>query len=171
VRLAAHKLSGLEVAVKRLSRAQFEKVCRPIDFEVSSLTASQAGMAFPPLEVKLLRSLPPHPNLMKLFDVVETQSEVYLIQEFVDGCELFEYCAKKQQLPELEAQFFFQQIVCGVSWLHMHGIAHRDLSEFSFPCRYCLIFLICCLFSSHSHAVCFPLTHAHTLYRIGERTA
>jgi hypothetical protein len=48
VRLARHKLSGLNVAVKKLQRKLFEEV----------------GMHFPPLEVELLRAVPVHPNLM-----------------------------------------------------------------------------------------------------------
>ena len=50
-----------------------------------------------------------------------------MIQEFIDGCELFDYCGRKDHLHEVEAQFFFEQIVRGVSWLHKWGIVHRDL--------------------------------------------
>jgi serine/threonine protein kinase len=101
-------------------------------FIVSFLLVSQCskvGMAFPPQEVKLLRAVPAHLNLMQLFDVVETQDDVYLIQEYINGCELFEYCIQNQALPEEKCKSFFSQIVRGVSWLHKHGIAHRDLSK------------------------------------------
>jgi serine/threonine protein kinase len=65
----------------------------------------------------------------ELFDVVETLDTVYLIQEFVDGCELFDYVNEKQLLKEEEACLLFRQLVQGVSWLHRHGVAHRDISN------------------------------------------
>jgi serine/threonine protein kinase len=121
----------MEVAIKKLRRCVFEEVL--IFFKKSFFVflrkKMKVGMRFPPLEVQLLRAVRPHPNLMQLFDVVETHNEVYLVQEFVNGCELFEYCLNKERLPEAEAQFFFRQIVRGMTWLHDQGIAHRDLSE------------------------------------------
>ena len=111
VRLARHKLSGLPVAVKKLGRAQLEEL----------------GMAFPPEEVQLLRSIQPHPNLVQLFDVIETASTVYLIQEYVSGGELFDYCMQKGPLAEAEVARLFRQLVRAVSWLHQHGVVHRDL--------------------------------------------
>ena len=47
--------------------------------------------------------------------------------EFVSGGELFDYIVKKQKLKEAEACKFFQQIICGVEYLHELGIVHRDL--------------------------------------------
>ncbi len=111
VRMAKHKLSGLPVAVKKLRRSQFEEI----------------GMRFPPLEVRLLRAVPPHSNLVQLFDIIETESTVYLIQEFVKGGELFDYCLSTGALRENELKRLFGQLVRGVSWLHKAGIVHRDL--------------------------------------------
>ena len=42
--------------------------------------------------------------------------------EFVSGGELFDYIVKKQKLKEAEACKFFQQIICGVEYLHELGI-------------------------------------------------
>ncbi len=49
-----------------------------------------------------------------------------MIQEFVKGGELF-YCFSSGPLKEDEAARLFRQLVRGVSWLHKHGIVHRDL--------------------------------------------
>ena len=119
-------------------RRYCQKALERVVFSKKKEKKLKVGMKFPPLEVQLLRKLPPHPNLMQLFDIVEAPNEIYLVQEFVNGCELFEYCAARKDIPEKDCQILFVQIVRGVSWLHKHGIAHRDLSK---------IFFFFCLFS------------------------
>lgn len=68
-----------------------------------------------------------HPNIMKLYDVWETSTELYLILEYVQGGELFEYLCNKGKLPTLEALDYFQQIIAAVDYCHRLNIAHRDL--------------------------------------------
>lgn len=104
-------------------------VCRGLLKNVCVHLDVQNGMAFPPEEVELLRSVPPHQNVMELFDVIRSSKDVYLVQEYVDGCELFEHIVRRGALPVPECNMIFSQIVRGVSWLHLHGIAHRDLSK------------------------------------------
>jgi serine/threonine protein kinase len=52
---------------------------------------------------------------------------VFLIQEYVKGGELFDYCVSLDSMKEGEVARLFRQLVRGVSWLHGHGIVHRDL--------------------------------------------
>ena len=73
--------------------------------------------------LKLIR----HPNIIQLFEIIETPKQLFLIMEFVSGGELFDYIVKKQKLKEAEACKFFQQIICGIEYLHELGIVHRDL--------------------------------------------
>ncbi|EJS42966.1 hsl1p [Saccharomyces arboricola H-6] len=68
-----------------------------------------------------------HPNVMALFEVWENKSELYLVLEYVDGGELFDYLVSKGKLPEREAIHYFKQIVEGVSYCHSFNICHRDL--------------------------------------------
>ncbi|KAJ7623293.1 hypothetical protein FB45DRAFT_1061231 [Roridomyces roridus] len=68
-----------------------------------------------------------HPNIMRLYDVWETSSELYLILEYVKGGELFEHLCKKGRLPTEEALGYFQQIIDAVNYCHQFNIAHRDL--------------------------------------------
>ena len=111
VRKAIHKISGMPVAIKSLKRSQFEEV----------------GMRFPPREIDLLHALPGHPNLMRLYDMVQTRSRVYLVQEFIDGMEMFDYIQMKGALPENDAKSLFKQLVDGIAFLHLNGIVHRDV--------------------------------------------
>ncbi|KAI9003626.1 kinase-like domain-containing protein [Gaertneriomyces semiglobifer] len=68
-----------------------------------------------------------HPNVLQLYDVYETDKELFLILEFVEGGELFDYLVKKGRLSESEALSFFQQIMFGIDFCHRYLICHRDL--------------------------------------------
>jgi serine/threonine protein kinase len=113
VHLGSHVLSGLKVAIKHLKKAQFEELKQP----------------YPPVEVDVLKRLTlcPHPNLVQLFDIIETSSRIYMIQEYISGGELYDLCVSKYPFPEDMLQNLFVQVVKGLSWLHLNGIAHRDL--------------------------------------------
>lgn len=51
----------------------------------------------------------------------------YLVLEFVEGGELFDYLVSQGRLPPDEASRYFQQIVPGVNYCHRFNICHRDL--------------------------------------------
>jgi serine/threonine-protein kinase HSL1 (negative regulator of Swe1 kinase) len=68
-----------------------------------------------------------HPNVLKLYDVWETSSSIYLILEYVQGGELFDYLCSEGRRPVEEALDYFQQIICAVDYCHRFNIAHRDL--------------------------------------------
>lgn len=77
-------------------------------------------------EISVLKLLS-HPNLMSLIDVFEIETHLFLVMEFVDGLELFEYLVRRGALPPQEALAFFQQIICGLEYCHKRLICHRDL--------------------------------------------
>ncbi|KAI5984307.1 kinase-like domain-containing protein [Pisolithus albus] len=68
-----------------------------------------------------------HPNILRLYDVWETHSDLYLILEYVEGGELFDYLCNKGPLSTAEALVYFQQIIFAVDYCHRFNIAHRDL--------------------------------------------
>ncbi|CCH62775.1 hypothetical protein TBLA_0I01150 [Henningerozyma blattae CBS 6284] len=68
-----------------------------------------------------------HPNVMGLYEVWENKSELYLVLEYVDGGELFDYLVSRGKLPEREAVHYFKQIIQGVAYCHAFNICHRDL--------------------------------------------
>ena len=68
-----------------------------------------------------------HPNVMGLYEVWENKSELFLVLEYVDGGELFDYLVSKGKLTEREAVHYFKQIIEGVSYCHSFNICHRDL--------------------------------------------
>ncbi|CAN8069168.1 unnamed protein product [Agarophyton chilense] len=77
-------------------------------------------------EISVLKVLH-HPNLMSLIDVFEIDTHLFLVMEFVDGLELFEYLVRRGALQISESLNFFQQIICGLEYCHRRLICHRDL--------------------------------------------
>lgn len=75
----------------------------------------------------IIMKLVTHPNIMALYEVWENKSELYLVLEYVDGGELFDYLVSHGKLSESEAVYYFKQIIEGVSYLHKFNICHRDL--------------------------------------------
>ena len=67
-----------------------------------------------------------HPNIIRLYEVIETRQEIILIMEYASGGELFNLiCSRK--ISENEARRIFQQIIFGLEYLHAHQVCHRDL--------------------------------------------
>lgn len=51
----------------------------------------------------------------------------YLVLEYVEGGELFNYISKQDLLEEHEAVRIFRQIIAALSYCHQFNICHRDL--------------------------------------------
>ncbi|KGQ10752.1 Serine/threonine-protein kinase KIN4 [Beauveria bassiana D1-5] len=77
-------------------------------------------------EVTILRGLH-HPNIVRLFDMVETDRYIGIILEYASGGELFDYILNHRYLKDGSARRLFAQLVSGVGYLHKKGIVHRDL--------------------------------------------
>lgn len=77
-------------------------------------------------EIKILK-LCMHPHIIRLYEVIETATDVYVVTEYSSGGELFDYIVERGRLMEAEARRFFQQIISGVQYCHKHMVAHRDL--------------------------------------------
>jgi 5'-AMP-activated protein kinase catalytic alpha subunit len=77
-------------------------------------------------EISILKSVN-HPHIVKLYEIIETQKEIFMVIEYAERGELFDYIVKNKRLSEPEAKVFFDQILSGVDYLHKLNIAHRDL--------------------------------------------
>lgn len=111
VKLAEHEQTGKKVAVKILNRHKIrmqqmeEKLKR---------------------EIKILKMCM-HPHIIRLYEVIETPTDVFVVTEYSSGGELFDFIVERGRLGEGEARRFFQQIIGGVEYCHKHSVAHRDL--------------------------------------------
>ncbi|KAM4537395.1 serine/threonine-protein kinase MARK2 isoform 6-T6 [Odontesthes bonariensis] len=110
VKLARHILTGKEVAVKIIDKTQ--------------LNSSSLQKLF--REVRIMKMLN-HPNIVKLFEVIETEKTLYLVMEYASGGEVFDYLVAHGRMKEKEARAKFRQIVSAVQYCHQKCIVHRDL--------------------------------------------
>lgn len=77
-------------------------------------------------EGQLLRDFH-HPNIIKVFEVGESQEQGYLVMEYLSGGTLKAYLNIHHPLPLEKIQQFALQICEGLSEIHRHSIIHRDL--------------------------------------------
>ena len=68
-----------------------------------------------------------HPNIVKFKAVTLTASDLVILMEYASGGELFQHIQRRGRIPEVEARYFFQQLICGVAYCHQKGVCHRDL--------------------------------------------
>lgn len=77
-------------------------------------------------EIKILKQTH-HPNVVQLYEIIETDKDLYLIMEFASGGELFDIIVTNQKLKEEQACKYFQELVAAIDYIHSLGICHRDL--------------------------------------------
>ncbi|KAM6169235.1 serine/threonine-protein kinase DCLK3 [Rhynchocyon petersi] len=77
-------------------------------------------------EIVIMRSLS-HPNIVQLHEVYETDTEIYLIMEYVRGGDLFDAIIEKVKFPEREAALLVTDLCRALVHLHDKRVVHRDL--------------------------------------------
>ncbi|XP_076272016.1 SNF related kinase [Rhynchophorus ferrugineus] len=111
VKLARHVFTGEKVAVKVIDKSKLDEISKAHLFQ----------------EVRCMK-LVQHPNVVRLYEVIDTATKLYLILELGDGGDLYEYIIRHDQgLPEEKAKDYFRQIVRAISYCHQLHVVHRDL--------------------------------------------
>ncbi|KAF0908426.1 hypothetical protein E2562_025400 [Oryza meyeriana var. granulata] len=77
-------------------------------------------------EVRFLAAVT-HPNIIRLLDLIQTQSSLYLVLELCEGGDLAAYIERNGRVEERVARNFMRQIGAGLQVLRGHHIVHRDL--------------------------------------------
>jgi 5'-AMP-activated protein kinase catalytic alpha subunit len=111
VKKGIHKLTGLPVAIKILEKEKIKELAdvERVRREISILTRVR------------------HPNVIRLYEVIDSPRHIFLIMDYMSGGELFDYIVKAGRVPEPQACKFFHQILNGVDYFHLKNITHRDL--------------------------------------------
>nr|XP_021146511.1 SNF-related serine/threonine-protein kinase-like isoform X2 [Columba livia] len=111
VKLARHVFTGQRVAVKVIDK--------------SKLAGEAAGQLLQ--EVRCMK-LVQHPNVVRLYEVIDTHAKLYLILELGDGGDMFDHIMRHEGgLTEARAKHYFAQIVHAISYCHKLHVVHRDL--------------------------------------------
>jgi serine/threonine protein kinase len=113
VKLAVHRPTGEKRAVKFYERSKLVDSMRK-----QSLLK----------EIKILKRID-HPNIIKLYEAIDTAKYVYLATEFVPGPSLLQYLKSRpdRMMTESEAKNLWTQLIKAVSYLHSKNITHRDI--------------------------------------------
>jgi calcium-dependent protein kinase len=114
--LAVRKSDGKDFAVKSISKERFFHQRKHRDKYVEAFKQ----------EIEILKSLD-HPNCIKLHQVFEDESNLFMVMDICKGGELFDRIQSKGSYSEKEAAGVIRQITEAVRYLHEKGIAHCDL--------------------------------------------
>lgn len=111
VKYAKHSETGESVAIKVMAKTTILKhrMVEQIKREISIM--------------KIVR----HPNIVRLHEVLASQTKIYIILEFVMGGELYDKIVQQVKLSENESRRYFQQLIDAVAHCHKKGVYHRDL--------------------------------------------
>ncbi len=69
-----------------------------------------------------------HPNIIKLLDIFENSDNYFIVIEYMEGKDLFDYIQKRNfLLPETRVKHLVCQLITATRYIHDFGIVHRDL--------------------------------------------
>uniref|UniRef100_A0A667XFU7 non-specific serine/threonine protein kinase n=1 Tax=Myripristis murdjan TaxID=586833 RepID=A0A667XFU7_9TELE len=110
VKLAFHALTKDKVALKVLDKTR-------LDVEAHRLLSREIS------NMEVLH----HTNVVRLYEVVETPSRVYLVLEYAGGGDLHTRICDEGKLSDKNSKITFAQILSAIKYLHNNNIIHRDL--------------------------------------------
>ncbi|CAA3010371.1 SNF1-related kinase catalytic subunit alpha KIN10-like [Olea europaea subsp. europaea] len=101
-------------------------------YKVAIIILNRRKMKSPDMEEKVRREIKicrlfVRPHVIRLYEVIETPTKIYVVMKYVNHGELFDYIVEKGRLQEDAARHFFQQIISGVEYCHRNMVVHRDL--------------------------------------------
>ncbi|XP_077234200.1 CDPK-related kinase 3-like [Tasmannia lanceolata] len=112
------EIKGQSVAVKIISKAKMTTAISIEDVR---------------REVKILKALSVHKNLIKFYDACEDANNVYIIMELCEGGELLDrILSRGGRYTEEDAKSIIVQILSVASFCHLQGVVHRDLKPENF---------------------------------------
>ncbi|EGR31880.1 protein kinase domain protein [Ichthyophthirius multifiliis] len=106
VKLGIHKITNEKVAVKILDK---NKIIDNTDKKRLQR------------EIQILRKIR-HPNIIQLYEIIESQKQMFLFMEYAPNGELFDFIITRKKASKL-----LQQIINGIEYIAKIGVVHRDL--------------------------------------------
>ena len=111
VRKSKHKDTGKSVAIKILNKKKMKiKSYDMVRNEIEALKLCQ------------------HPNIVRLYDVLENVDYIFLVMELLAGGTLRDYVKRSNgKIPEPVAKNLIRSIASALEYMDRYGIVHRDL--------------------------------------------
>ncbi|KAH8924627.1 Pkinase-domain-containing protein [Atractiella rhizophila] len=123
VYMGIHRLTKVRVAIKQIAKSlPLSSGFNPVSSGLQASTPLQLLTR----EIHHHRRLH-HPNVLQLYEIIATESSIYLIFELCAGGELFDYLLERGRFTPMECRRIFGQLCLGVSYIHSMGVVHRDL--------------------------------------------
>jgi serine/threonine protein kinase len=107
---AIHKINGGQFAVKVIDKRNL------VEKDLACLR----------MEIEILSKLD-HPNIIKLVEVFDEDSHLYIVTELVQGGELFDRIIKRSHYTEDKARDLIVFFLKSMEYIHLQGIVHRDI--------------------------------------------
>ena len=111
VKLGINKITNEKVAIKILKKKKMQKNKDKLRLE---------------REINILKRLH-HINLIKIHKISEESDNYFIVMEYCENGELFNYIVAHERLSEDETAYFFYQLINGLDYIHHKNIVHRDL--------------------------------------------
>ena len=128
--LSDYELKGIigkgTFSVVKLGENKLTKEKVAIKIMLKSKIVNQEDLIRIAREIEMLKKLN-HPNVIKIFKILEDSKKFYIIMEYCQNGELFNRIVERQRLTEDEAALFYYQIISGLEYIHKKKIVHRDL--------------------------------------------
>ena len=111
VKLGINKATNEKVAIKILKKRKMQRAKDKSRLE---------------REISILKRLN-HINVIKIHKIAEELENYFIVMEYCENGELFNYIVARQRLSEEETAYFFYQLINGLDYIHHKNIVHRDL--------------------------------------------
>lgn len=77
-------------------------------------------------EIEIIKKLD-HPNIFEIYEFYDDEESFYLITEYLEGGELFDFITSTGELNENLVFIIIEQVLSAINYLHKHNIIHRDI--------------------------------------------
>jgi serine/threonine protein kinase len=113
VKYGVHKATDRKVAIKIYDKSKMTDINQQKSVQT---------------EIKILLKLD-HPNIVKLYQHIDTNKYIYIILEYISGHSLSTSLKRKptRRLEEFEANKYFHELLQALDYCHSKGITHRDI--------------------------------------------
>mmetsp|Transcript_22907 Transcript_22907/g.53606 ORF Transcript_22907/g.53606 Transcript_22907/m.53606 type:complete len:703 (-) Transcript_22907:28-2136(-) len=119
--------------LNKIGKGSFGKVTKATNRLTNALRAVKSISKHDKLEVDRVRQevkigrLLDHPNVVKLWEIFEDSSCIFLVMELCAGGSLTQHLKKGQKVGEVEAVPLAQQLLYAINYMHSNTICHRDV--------------------------------------------
>ena len=130
------KIIGSYILFDQIGKGSFSKVTKAIHLITEQIVAvkilekekieDEIDVERILREIEILKTIM-HPNIAQMYESFSTIHNIYLMMEYAEGGDLFDYISNKNFLSEIEACNFYRQIIGVLEYLIEMGISHRDI--------------------------------------------